>query len=1264
MTRWRSCLLLVVVCAQSSVCVGEVAERDHPLDGEQLVRQLSDRCRLWLSQPGPELKSLRYTFHLGGEERVVELAPGTKQVRRSMWQGATLHTGLHALAASSAGFQVTAGRIEGDPTYADAFIRLSVRPKAAGESFHLAVGNGIDGSWRGYYSHPSALMRVDLDPVTLLPLREMHEDSQYEFRHWQEVKPGRWIPRLVIAKRGDIEYRMHFAWQGEAVWLLTHAEIADGDRVRPVTRVSDVLVNDDIVTVALREEQQRIEAARKIVRAMLERNAGWLAPQPSFDSLEYACHIEPQDVTETCAVRRDGFAVFEVSGDGKGKMTQHRGNRKIVTPDDRYANVRSEDAHARLRDVEQDRDKPNYARQLRRYALIGCQFDLPLFELSRVLDDANVEIKDGVWNGRPCHVATITAPGRWGYLGCGVMLGFSSWSYIHHLYPAYEVIYIDKERLVPLHETLVTDRDDRRFEIDFDDYRWVGARDEQCVPLQIKISAANYFTSRYEFQLVDGRHWLLQTVESWFDPAEKSRGVVTNVKLNDSSPLAEEAERQIAAYREVFETPAAGNEGEPATITVETLPFELGRPLQIGPAAVVFTLGEKSRLLARCTAPAGAVEAGQSVNVLLLDDKDALLQAGCARFVGEKDGLRAEASFGRSYALRDATRFAIVGLGDTAGVFRAEQRPLRVFPVVPGAEPQRVRGIADRSGKTQVLDAALQPSNDGQTKVAVHVISSDGPQEFQFDVSAAVFDKTGRLMAATSKQGFLKVETDTREDTWELELPSGVDANEVESVAIGVTRGQTVSAPFGALWMTYVDLPGPFSLETCLAAKDSNCWPAALRMLDRELQEALDHGLLDDQHRWKRQQSERKTPADQLRPHVDRLLEIVDSAQEPATLATAIRLLGYAEDPRAIVPASQLLDSPDSKASDAAAIALGLLKSDEGLARIDEIIRRSEPARDDPARHEHYHARDDALVALATIRSESSISIVEKWMETFVDGSEVIVNERGGRQAGGSAHLLQRLAQLLGRLRDPRHLSILSESLARVEQRDSEVVPAREELLESIVGYGAAAQETIEPRVRRGDAATVYAIRHIQEDFYIDAVGTMLETSRSLSAWRPGIDYLWNRGSEDGVQLLREAFDRGVPAGERQEETRLYLAKALADRGDGRGLPTAFGVLVELAASGERPQDEPARRTWEKNVEDRREAALDVFERAATSDVAALLAERASHADEATRLAILQVVERMETIPAAVLPEVERWATKKSNDTISHLAERLLVRQR
>src|SRR5262245_4918313 len=91
---------LAAILAAAPLATAQAPASGGAADSAQLVEQLAEGCRAWLMPPASGLKSLRYTYHLGGKERIVELAPGTEGVRRAMWQGATLSTGLHALVAA------------------------------------------------------------------------------------------------------------------------------------------------------------------------------------------------------------------------------------------------------------------------------------------------------------------------------------------------------------------------------------------------------------------------------------------------------------------------------------------------------------------------------------------------------------------------------------------------------------------------------------------------------------------------------------------------------------------------------------------------------------------------------------------------------------------------------------------------------------------------------------------------------------------------------------------------------------------------------------------------------------------------------------------------------------------------------------------------------------------------------------------------------------------------------------------------------------
>lgn len=76
-------------------------------------------------------------------------------------------------------------------------------------------------------------------------------------------------------------------------------------------------------------------------------------------------------------------------------------------------------------------------------------------------------------------------PGQVGRRGsAGTMLAFSSWSYVHHIYPVSTTLYVDEVRHVPLHESIRGGRD-HDFEIDYLD--WREAEPGQSVQMSIRI---------------------------------------------------------------------------------------------------------------------------------------------------------------------------------------------------------------------------------------------------------------------------------------------------------------------------------------------------------------------------------------------------------------------------------------------------------------------------------------------------------------------------------------------------------------------------------------------------------------------------------------------------------------------------------------------------------------------------------------------------------------------------------------------------------
>ena len=167
------------------------------------------------------------------------------------------------------------------------------------------------------------------------------------------------------------------------------------------------------------------------------------------------------------------------------------------------------------------------------------------------------------------------------------MLAFTSWSYMHDLSPIKEVITIDPERNVPVHETMTSHWQQKVFEIDFADY--VEVEPGQWAPRSIRIEAKDTFTCEYQFQLVAGKHWMLKEVVSWFKPENKSRGVVEDVRINGDRELLDDALRQVSAARALF-----GGAGDiDHKVDVLAVPFVLGRAMRIGPYEVRVTMRDE-----------------------------------------------------------------------------------------------------------------------------------------------------------------------------------------------------------------------------------------------------------------------------------------------------------------------------------------------------------------------------------------------------------------------------------------------------------------------------------------------------------------------------------------------------------------------------------------------------------------------------------------------------------------------------------------------
>ena len=351
------------------------------------------------------------------------------------------------------------------------------------------------------------------------------------------------------------------------------------------------------------------------------------------------------------------------------------------------------------------------------------------------------------------------------------MFAFTSWSYVHHIRPGKEVLYIDADRHVPVHETLTSSWEGRAFEIDFADY--VEVEPGQWAPLSIRIESKDYFTCEYRFQLVAGKHWMLKEVVSWFKPEEKSRGVIEDVRIDGDRAQLDDALRQVQATRTLF---ARRRGARTFGSTWPPCRSSWAEPMRLGPYEVRVTMQDD--------------RTGRRVRV---DGRSKRVRHG-PRLLPRREG---PAPLRPVHHAQGAGRGA-AGLGRDPGLERLagrcgrsscrrvmpppRGRPIAVVPLrwgepiavnIPDAQQGSLPGYGEkepRKALTRAFQVRAERNGDGTAKVTLDVVSIDGMHEFYLDLAAALLGPSGEVVGSGGLSTDLRVESKPVEQRFEIAL--------------------------------------------------------------------------------------------------------------------------------------------------------------------------------------------------------------------------------------------------------------------------------------------------------------------------------------------------------------------------------------------------------------------------------------------------------------------------------------------------------------
>lgn len=1235
-----------VVVATSLPAQGtpETPSQEADSDAEQLLQIVLQRSQNWTGKRSDSLRSLRYDYVLGARRQTLEMARGISKVPRSRWEGTTLSTGIHWLVNHPSQFDIQIQTNVPDAKDKN-IVRLICRASDPASSIQLAIGNGIEGTWNGYFSHGADQLVLDIDRDRMLPVREQLQSTTITYGDWHRVDDDHSVPGVVTVHRQDMHWEMHFDWVGDAVWLMRYTERGVGSGNSIIARTENVRVNDADVTRKLSSKERQRETSLQPVRDLMAHNRIWLQPKLNVaKSLSYTFHTERENIKESCYLDDQGYAVFEVTDDAEGK-SEGTGKRMVALPDGSWATGKRSQSYLYWKQPgDRSRSEP-FGRQIQHYGCRGCQIDLPLFRLGALPGDVGAVRSSGTWDGTDCDVIMLSGLGRNAKLGAGTMLAFTSWSYVHSIYPATDTLYIDPHRHVPIHETIRGSRD-RVFEIDYRDWKEVSSG--QWIPMSIRIESDDYFACEYRFQLIENRHWMLKEVTSWFDPDNKSRGVVVDVKADEPSMLWDDAQRQISRTKELFAvTEEADAQFEVKQAELKSTRIEFGRWTKLDGLDLILTVSSPLGLAIKVrTQPSPATEL---LPVLLFDPRGRMVECGTVT-LQESEGVWAGML---NLGTIDATEIASIAVGGRSG---PQSNVVETFDANLG-DSMAMR-VADRDNKrTRVAEFKLERAEDGLFQAQAKVVSIDGPKGFPVFVDIALFDQHGQYISAgRAVESFLvKGEPDIHDVRVSLPLTTPVTAP--VRVAISVRNGPTTTAPVGSTWGQFIGFRD-VAVETVdlLSSEDPDCHEVAINRIRKQLADGVIDKECFERPRDRERLADRKQlRADLLRP-VAHLLTTMLQAHTDAQLARDVaRLVGHSGERESVGALLPLLDSSDDATKTVASVALAMLGDDSGYESLPPLLQDSSDS--DTTDREVWRRREslekDVLIALATLNSERSITLLGQTLMKELNALELGTDAKG-RTVIKTPQQRARRIMAIARQTDDSITPWLSKA---VEYFDShpEVGDVFDQslLATALLAHGDATRDIIADQIRNCRLPYIYQIKETRNPYFLAAIGDMMRNPQATSwMFQKGVDYLWNLGSPEAKSLLNEIYRRDAAP---DLDAKMRLGQCLVYFGDKRGLSDALAVMAKTYSDNEAAP-------VAEDLEDQREMVDDILRRASRDMILDVVGSSIESNDVATCRAIVAFLARAGTLPPKVEAAVREWAN--GDDARLNIEARKLLESR
>jgi hypothetical protein len=301
--------------------------------------------------------------------------------------------------------------------------------------------------------------------------------------------------------------------------------------------------------------------------------------------------------------------------------------------------------------------------------------------------------------------------------------------------------------------------------------------------------------------------------------------------------------------------------------------------------------------------------------------------------------------------------------------------------------------------------------------------------------------------------------------------------------------------------------------------------------------------------------------------------------------------------------------------------------------------------------------------ALAQSDSVATVDLLGETLVGDLKDLRPVTDEKKQTNLEGRRDRVNEVCKLLGATLNRRAVHWLTAAVDLIAgRRDLSEHFDQSDLARSMLKFREQTRDRIASELVTGKApaAWAYVLQKNSDPYFVPAVRKLFERKDApVHAMYSGVLYLWNAGTPEAIDGLKDAYDRGLT----RAEPRLWLrlCEALATNGDGRGLGDAFDIMVGLKQAAKPPADEQERRNWQSSRGSRLGEAEAVFSRTPKQGIAEFLLRKTQVASAPERHVVLQLLWKLPEVPKPFAAVLEQWA-KSAEQEVAEMAGRLQKR--